>query len=287
MNQAIGIIGLGIMGGAIARHLRDHDVDVYGYDISSEACVSAKSNGVVVCQNIDQLLLKSKLVFSSLPSEQAFISVIGSFLEHAKSDHVLVDLSTLSLKSKLDAYKLFEDKNLKIIDCPISGTGEQAKKADLVLYVSGEEEIYHNISPYLSMFSRMYRFVGPFGHGTKLKLAANLLVAIHNAATAEAINFALKSGIEEKIILELLGAGAAGSKVFDLRAPLMLRREYQPATMKLSNWKKDLDLIDHLGSDLGIDAPLFKATYDQYLKTIAAESPDDDTAAIIETYKKP
>ena len=286
MTQAIGIIGLGIMGGAIACHLRDHEIDVYGYDISSEACDSAKSNGIVVCQNIDQLLSKSNLVFSSLPSEQAFIRVIGIFLEHAKSDHVLVDLSTLSLKSKMDAYQLFEYKNLKIMDCPISGTGEQAKKADLVLYVSGDEEIYHNISPYLSMFSRMHRFVGSFGYGTKLKLAANLLVAIHNAATAEAINFALESGIEEKIILELLGAGAAGSKVFDLRAPLMLQREYQPATMKLSNWKKDLDLIDQLGNDLGIDTPLFKATYDQYLKTIAAKSPDDDTAAIIETYKK-
>jgi len=144
MKQAIGIIGLGIMGGAIARHLRDHDVDVYGYDISDEACESAKSHGVVVCQNIDQLLLKSRLVFSSLPSEQAFTSVIGSFLEHAKSDHVLVDLSTLSLKSKLDAYKLFGEQNLKIIDCPISGTGEQAKKADLVLYISGHTNYLGN-----------------------------------------------------------------------------------------------------------------------------------------------
>ena len=232
MSLEVGVVGLGIMGGSIAKLLLDQVYKVFGFDLSVPQLEAAKANGVNLCSTVQDLFNRSDFIFTSLPSGGALISTLEE-LNAYKKGAVIVDLSTLSLNVKQQAHDLCQSKNIDLLDCPISGTGAQAVSGDLVIYASGSNAIYLKVEKVFAAFSRICYYVGPFGNGTKLKLAANLLVAIHNTATAEAINLAQATGIDNDVILNLLGAGAGGSRVFELRAPMMLERTYMPATMKI------------------------------------------------------
>jgi 3-hydroxyisobutyrate dehydrogenase-like beta-hydroxyacid dehydrogenase len=285
VNYAVGIIGLGIMGGSIARLLSESGYKVFGFDLDLTSSEKAQSVGVIGCNSVAHLFECSDVVLTSLPSGEALIESLNDLVDCKKSI-ILIELSTLSLEIKQKAHEISRSKNIEMLDCPISGTGAQAIKGDLVIYASGKKETFDSVANIFKSFSRICHYVGPFGTGTKLKLAANLMVAIHNAAAAEAINLAQVTGVDNDIILNLLGAGAGSSKVFDLRAPMMIKRSYLPATMKLSTWKKDLSLIADLAASFDGKIPLFSQTFNLYEELALTEEGTHDTAAIIETYKK-
>jgi L-threonate 2-dehydrogenase len=285
MPLEVGVVGLGIMGGSIANLLLDRGYKVFGFDLSASQLEAAEANGVDLCSTVQGIFDRSDVIFTSLPSGSSLMSTLKEVNSY-KEGAVIVDLSTLSLNVKQQAHDLCRSKNIDFLDCPISGTGAQAVNGDLVIYASGSNIIYLKIEKVFTAFSRICHYVGPFGNGTKLKLAANLLVAIHNAATAEAINLAQTTGIDNDVILNLLGAGAGGSRVFELRAPMMLERSYVPATMKLSTWAKDLTLIEELAQAFDADTPLFEQASELYKALALSEPEAHDTAAIIESYKK-
>src|SRR5207237_4377422 len=127
-----------------------------------------------------------------------------------------------------------------LLDCPISGTGAQAKVKDLVIYASGESAAVAALQPMFAAFSRRAHDLGAFGNGTKMKFVANLLVAIHNVASAEAFVLGIKAGLDPKQLVELVASGVGTSRVFELRAPMMAESSYEEATMKVSIWQKDM-----------------------------------------------
>jgi 3-hydroxyisobutyrate dehydrogenase-like beta-hydroxyacid dehydrogenase len=113
-----------------------------------------------------------------------------------------------------------------------------------------------------------------------MKLVANLLVAIHNVASAEAMVLGMKAGLDPKQVADLVMAGAGTSRVFELRAPMMVTREYLPATMKVDIWQKDMDIIGHFATALGVPTPTFSATLPIYAAAQAQGHGSDDTAAV-------
>ncbi len=154
--------------------------------------------------------------------------------------------------------KRAQNIGIAVLDCPISGTGKQAETADIVLYASGSEEAYEKALPILDTFSKEAFFLGDFGNGTKVKLIANLLVSIHNVASAEAIRLGTENGLDLNKLYQVISSGAGTSKIFELRAPMMIEREYLPATMKMDVWSKDMSLIREMINDCGIESPLFR-----------------------------
>ncbi|HUB43857.1 MAG TPA: NAD-binding protein [Acetobacteraceae bacterium] len=121
--------------------------------------------------------------------------------------------------------------------------------------------------------------VGAFGNGSRMKFVANLLVAIHNVASAEAMALGVKSGLEPRQVVELVTAGAGTSRVFELRAPMMAARHYQPASMRMEIWQKDMAIISQFAAELGCPTPLLSATMPIYASAMATGHAADDTAA--------
>jgi L-threonate 2-dehydrogenase len=156
-----------------------------------------------------------------------------------------------------------------LLDCPISGTGAQAKTRDLVVYASGEAASIAAVMPMFRDFAREAHDLGAFGNGTKMKFVANLLVAIHNVASAEAFALGIKAGLDPKQILELVRSGAGNSRVFELRGPMMAEGRYDDATMKISVWQKDMAIIDDFARNLECKTPLFDATIPIYEAAMA------------------
>ena len=129
-------------------------------------------------------------------------------------------------------------------------------------------------------FGRKHYYLGEFGNGTKMKFVANLLVAIHNVAAAEAVVLGMQTGLDAATLCEIAGAGAGGSRVLELRGPMMVAGQYEPATMKLDVWQKDMALIDEFARAAGVETPLFSAAAPLYDAAIAAGFGQQDTAAV-------
>jgi 3-hydroxyisobutyrate dehydrogenase-like beta-hydroxyacid dehydrogenase len=167
-----------------------------------------------------------------------------------------------------------------MLDCPLSGTGAQAATRDLAVYASGDETAYARCRAVFAGFARVSDYLGEFGNGTRMKLVANLLVAVHNVASAEAMVLGMKAGLDPALISRVIAGGAGNSRIFELRSPLMVAGRYEPPTMKIEIWQKDMAIIADLARALGVPTPTFSATAPIYDAAIAAGMGGQDTAAV-------
>jgi 3-hydroxyisobutyrate dehydrogenase-like beta-hydroxyacid dehydrogenase len=169
----------------------------------------------------------------------------------------------------------------------VSGTGSQARTGDLVVYASGDSKAVARMKPVFAGFSRKMYDVGAFGNGSRMKYVANLLVAINNVASAEAMVLGMKSGLDPRIIFEMIANGAGNSRVFELRAPMMVKNDYaSDVTMKCSVWQKDMDVIGGFARKMRVPTPLFSATLPIYAAALKSGHGDDDTAAVCAVLEK-
>jgi L-threonate 2-dehydrogenase len=129
-------------------------------------------------------------------------------------------------------------------------------------------------------FARASHYLGAFGNGSRMKFVANLLVAIHNVASAEAMVLGIKAGLDPEAVVKVIADGAGTSRVFELRAPMMARGDYQPPSMKIDLWQKDMAVIGDFARSLGVATPLFAASAPIYNAAIGQGLGGDDTAAV-------
>lgn len=284
----VGVIGLGIMGGAIARNLIAADRKVCGYDPDPDRQREAEANGVTVLESAAAVAARASIVLTSLPSIAALEQVTAELANLSESDGdglIVAELSTLPIEDKVSSRDRLAERGIMLLDCPLSGTGAQAAVGDLVIYASGDESSCKSCKKVFLGFGRACPYLGEFGNGTKMKFVANLLVAIHNVATAEAMLLGVRSGLDAQVLYEVVGSGAGNSRVFDLRGPLMVSEDYEPATMKLDVWQKDMKLIREFAEENGVVTPLFAASAPVYTAAVESGRGNEDTAAVYEVLK--
>ena len=282
-QQSVGVIGLGIMGSAISNHLVASGYQTYGYDPDKRCSEQASAMGVAIKSNAIEVVQCSNLILLSLPSEEALNTTVAQILanpEITASKPIIADLSTLSIECKMRNYDRLAKAGIEFFDCPISGTGMQAKTGDIAIYASGSANSFNSLTSVFDCFARSVFYIGEFGQGTKMKIAANLLVAVHNVATAEALSLALASGLDADIFCEVIASGAGSSRIFELRSPLMAKGTYLPPTMKLNIWSKDMEIIKQFSDELGVPTPLFSATSPIYEAAMIQGRGEQDTAAV-------
>ena len=283
ISGPIGLLGLGIMGSAIAHNLVNAGRAVIGYDPDESCCADATATGVDMRSNPVDVADKCKLILLSLPDSAALDDSVGAILTRPSSqysDRIMVELSTLDLQCKLRNRDRLAQSGIALLDCPISGTGAQARTGDIAIYASGDEAAHRQCARIFQDFARSVHYLGEFGQGTKMKFVANLLVAIHNVATAEAIVFGTRCGLDPDLLCEVIGAGAGSSRIFELRSSMMTSGVYDPPTMKLDVWQKDMELIAEFAAEIGAPTPLFSATAPLYLTALDNGLGQQDTAAV-------
>ena len=276
----VGIVGLGIMGGAIARNLQAAGWQVIGHDVDPGRCGELGNAGIEIAANVEEIAARAPVILTSLPHPDALQATAEIVAASRGPKRIVVELSTFSLEDKGWAGQILSEAGHVLLDCPISGTGAQAKTGDLVIYASGDAASISAVKPLLLDFAREAHDLGAFGNGMKMKFVANLLVAIHNVATAEAFALGIKAGLDPKKILDLVKSGAGNSRVFELRGPMMAEGRYSDATMKISVWQKDMAIIDDFARNLDCKTPLFDATVPIYEAAMAHGLGAQDTAAV-------
>jgi L-threonate 2-dehydrogenase len=282
----VGVVGLGIMGGSFAKNLAESGWQVLGHDIDpARQRVLAKS-GVEIAPDVATLARSAPTIITSLPSPLALDAVVAEIVAAKLEPKVIVEASTFTLDDKERAERALKKAGHIPLDCPISGTGAQAAVRDLVVYASGDTRAIDRLKPMFLGFSRAVHDLGEFGNGSRMKYVANLLVAIHNVASAEAMVLGIKAGLDPQQVFDLVTIGAGNSRVFELRAPMMVKDNYDAATMKIKVWQKDMDVIGAYATALGVPTPLFSATIPIYASAMSMGHAMHDTAAVCAVLEK-
>jgi 3-hydroxyisobutyrate dehydrogenase-like beta-hydroxyacid dehydrogenase len=282
----VGVVGLGIMGGAFAQNLVKAGWRVVGYDIDPARRRAMTKAGVEMAPDAKALAAAVPTIITSLPNPAALDVTVKAIVDAGVRLRAIVEASTFTIDDKLRAERALAKAGHVMLDCPVSGTGAQAKVKDLVVYASGDSKAIRKLRPLFTGFTRAMHDLGAFGNGSRMKYVANLLVAINNVASAEALVLGIKAGLDPQTVFDMVTAGVGNSRVFELRAPMMVKDRYDEPTMKVSVWQKDMAVIGAYARQIGVPTPMFDATVPVYDKAMKSGHADHDTAAVCAVLEK-
>ena len=281
VGQRVGLLGLGIMGSAMAGNLLKAGFAVSGFDPNAPARKRFRAAGGQVCADAAALAACVDVIITSLPSAAALMhSAEAIAAASPKPGLLVVETSTLDITDKEAARRVLAAAGVVLLDCPLSGTGAQAVRKDLTVYASGPAAAIKSLQPVFEGFSKSQFNLGAFGNGMRMKLMANLLVAIHNVATAEALLLGQRWGIKPSDAVKVLADGAGGSRMLQVRGPFMQDRGWEEATMKVEIWQKDMKIISEFAARLNCPTPMLTAAAPIYLAAMAQGRAAQDTASV-------
>jgi len=279
-QQTVGMVGLGIMGSAMSANLARGGFHVVGYDIAPRRGAELRRSGGIAARSPREVARRANIIITSLPSAGALSEVAAELAESASRGTIIIETSTLPIAAKEAARNALARRGVILLDCPLSGTGAQARVKDLIIYASGDRAAYRKAVPVMEGFTRANYYVGAFGAGSKMKFVANLLVAIHNVAAAEAMVLGMKAGLDPALVLKVVSDGAGSSRMFQVRGPMMVKGDYSEATMKNEVWQKDMTIIADFARELDCPTPLFAASAPIYNAAMAMGLGKEDTGAV-------
>jgi putative dehydrogenase len=279
----VGIVGAGVMGFAMANNLRAAGFRVFGYDPAKAAEDRLRDVGCSVVGSPREVAEQCRTILFSLPSAEALADSVGGEAGVAAAsvrETIVIECSTLPLDVKHAAFDVLGASGKTMLDCPVSGTGAQAARKDLVIFGSGDADAFERSHPVMAGMSRVQRYLGAFGNGSIMKYIANLLVSIHNVAAAEAMVLGMKAGLDPAVLYETLADSAGTSRMFEVRGPLMRDAQYEPATATIRTHLKDIDIISAFATGLRCPTPLFSAAAQPYYTRAAQGLEMQDTASV-------
>ena len=279
-SKAVGMIGLGIMGSAMSSNLIQAGFKVAGYDVVAKCREDLRKAGGSPARSCAEVVRKCDIVVTSLPSSTALLETATELAKSTRAGQIIIETSTLPIEVKEEARERVEARGAILLDCTLSGTGAQARVKDLVVYASGDRKSYSRIASVLDGFARAHYYVGEFGAGSKVKFVANLLVAIHNVAAAEAMVLAMKAGLDPELVFKVIADGAGASRMLQVRGPMMVKGDYSEATMKVKTWQKDMTIIGDFARKIDCPTPLFSASAPIYTAAMAMGFGAEDTGAV-------
>lgn len=278
----IGIVGLGLLGSAVAGRLRAAGHDVLGHDVIADRQRALEAIGGRAAPSATAVAAAADPICLVLPSLAAVEDVVlgPHGLASTARGRTVVQMSTISPTLTERLARECAGRGVAFLDCPISGTSGMVARGDGIIFVGGDRAVYERWRPLLEAILPRAVHVGAAGQAMVLKLVANLLVAVHSAAAAEALTMVERAGLDVPQALELLGSSAATSRMLDVRGPLIVKREFPPQ-MKLDLFMKDLHLIREAAGALGASIPLTDAAERLYAAALAAGHGGEDLAVVV------
>ena len=279
----VGIVGLGLLGGAVASRLRAGGHDVVGYDIAADkvtALVALGGRAAPSAQAVAESAAAVCVVLPSLTSVEDVVLGPRGLAASGAAGATIIQMSTISPALTERLAREVTAKGLAFLDCPISGTSAMVERGEGIVFVGGDPSVFGRWRPVLETILPRAVFVGRAGQAMVLKLVANLLVALHSAAAAEALLMARKAGLDLELVLDVLGRSAASSRMLEVRGPLVARGEFPPQ-MKLDLFMKDLHLIQEAARSVGAPLPLTDVAERLYAAALQAGHGGADLSVVV------
>ncbi len=285
----IGIVGMGVLGSAIAGNMAAGQATVLGYDISEDACRTAESDGVIIASSIRAVSEACQVVFTCLPNADALLAAVSENTGLTAADHdgqIIVDMSTLAIEDKEAFRDICENRGRRAVDCPVSGNRIMALQKGLTAFCSGAHADFRAIEAHLALFCKKVHYVGEFGCGSKVKFCGNILNLVHNTVAAEVMVLAMKSGLDPKMFHEVISGSGSSSAMFEVRGALMVDDDYAKEGMNFSVPIKDSRIISNHAASLNCPIPLYQTALQYYYAAVAQGMGHLDAAAVCKVMEK-
>lgn len=284
--ERVGLLGLGLLGSAVASRLVPAGYALSGFDIDPEASHRAGETGVRVAASGAEAVAGGPLTISCLPDGPAVHAALRHGVAEALAPgSVLIDLTTCSPEEARETSRLLAARGVAVLDAPVSGSSAQVRAGEALLLVGGEPETFERCRNVLAAISARSLYLGPSGSGATAKLVTNLVLGLNRLALAEGLVLAEQAGLDPAAALEVLRQSAAYSRAMDAKGPRMVERRYEPDA-RLRQHLKDVELILALGRETGAELPV-SALHRQLLESaMALGLGDADNAAIVEALRQ-
>jgi 3-hydroxyisobutyrate dehydrogenase len=279
--QRVGMIGLGKMGMPIARNLIDRGFQVIGYRRSGSPELAEA--GGLVAGSAAEVAAGADVLLSILPDEQAVQEVVlgeAGTLITMRPGTVHIEMSTIDVVAKDRIRAAASQRGGDMLDCPISGSPGMVAPRLATTFVSGEPASVDLVRPVLDAIAGPWVYTGAFGTGAHLKYVANLLLAVHTVAAAEAILLARRAGLDLELVQRTLDNSIAASAIWKQRGPVMRDRVWSPAPGPIRTLHPILEQVEGYAASLGLATPVFTSAKTVFDKAVADGWEDLDIACV-------
>ena len=285
-TKKIAFLGLGRMGGLMAKHQVDAGFPVTGYDPSAKAIATAKKNGAKTARTVAAAVKGADVVCSSLPSPAVVRSVyLGpkGVLETARRGAVCFELSTSTVSLAKEIAEAAKKKGISFLDAPVSGSIPHLERKEVAAIVGGDQTALKEHRDVLDAFSKSITYMGKSGNGLIMKLVTNHILNIHHSGMAEGLAFGMKAGLTAPKMMKFL-QGSVIPLLIHYKGTTMAARDYSDVIANLGISFKDLGLSINEANDLGAPVPLGAAARQQYTSAMALGLEDADFNAVFESF---
>lgn len=278
--KTIGFVGLGNIGSPMSQNLLQAGFDVVGFDlVENSAFVKAGGRFADTVQDVGR---QAEIIIQSLPTVAALESTVVGLLEVARDGQVVIDISGYPLQVKQQAADTLARHGVVMLDCEISGLPFMVANRTAVIFQAGNKECIDSHREVFDGMAGECFYLGEFGSATKMKLLANMLVAIHNSVAGEVLNLAARIGVDPETAVKVLGSSAGGSVTFTNKAPIMLARDFESGSGPFRHMVHYLDRAVEMARQSGAATPLLDKTLEFYQLAEEQGRGTQDIAAVIE-----
>ena len=277
----VAVIGLGKMGLPIARNLMVRGFHVTGYRRSGSPELAQEGGDVAA--SAAEAAAEADVILSIVPAADDVEEIIAGphgTLATLKPGTIHIEMSTIDVDRKARLRDKVQAKGGDLLDCPISGSPGMVAPRLATTFASGDKQSVDQVKPVLDAISGPWIYTGPFGAGARMKYVANLLLAVHTVAAAEAMALARRSGLDPQLVQMTLDNSIASSAIWKQRGPLMAERAWTPAPGPVSTLHPILEQIEGHAASTGLSASVFAAAKEVFDQALADGCGDLDIACV-------
>ena len=279
-NVRVGLLGVGLMGSAMAHRLLDKGIPVIAWDRDSDQLRALEGRGGEPAERPREVVSGAGVVITMLPTADVILDVVEPLLEHWPEDTIWLQMSSVGAAESDQLTRVAEAHAVRLVDAPVSGSTHPAEEGELTILASGPDSARTAVEPIFDALASRVLWVGEAGMGSRLKLAANHWMIAMVAALAESMQLCEGMGLDQRQFIALLDGGPLGSAYALQKLDEMRRHEY-PAGFPVRLALKDLELVREVEQSSRASMPLLEAVLERFV----AASPDlavQDLAAIYE-----
>lgn len=287
-SKKIGFIGLGVMGKPMAKNLIKAGFKLKVFDLKADVVAEVAALGAEKGTSPAQVARDCDIIITMLPNSPQVIQVLtgeDGVLQTVRPGSIIIDMSSISPVVAKKMYNAAAEKEVEMLDAPVSGGEPKAIDGTMSIMVGGKPEVFESVKDILLSMGGSAVLMGEIGSGNITKLANQIMVALHLSAVSEAMVFAKKAGVDPERVYQAIRGGLAGSTVLDAKMPLILDRNFKPGG---PIWMHTKDLLNVRDTALEIDAPIPLTT--QILEAMKAVKADghqnDDHCGVIQYWEK-
>jgi 3-hydroxyisobutyrate dehydrogenase-like beta-hydroxyacid dehydrogenase len=281
--ETIGLIGIGLLGSALAERFLRAGFAVAGHDVRAEARQHLDEMGGQGCSSTGEVAQRSARIVLCLPDSDAVRTVLTELKEELTTRHIFIDTTTGDPDVMARTGGDFRDRDIAYVDAGVLGSSEQVRSGEAIVMAGGEARIIEDNSHLFRCFCKQWYHVGSSGAGARMKLVVNLVLGLNRAVLAEGLAFAGAVGLEPALALEILRCGVAYSRVMDTKGSKMLAGDYRPQA-RLAQHLKDVRLILEQAGRAGARVPLSETHRTLLERAVELGSGEEDNSAVLRVY---